>query len=555
MKSLLKKEIYKITISFVMAVSLLMIPSVSVAKQFTRNEVEKAILFWVRYVTADNQPNAEIQEVEPYYYNGNIVGYIVQLKGEGFCLCGSNDRAEPVYLYNPKGVYRKDTAAYQEMLTQIVNENIFIRKYDKIKDSIAVSDKEKTELTFKKRIKQWQQLLVGDTTIYKTNLKSTNDVDEMQIRFTPKWHQRAPYNNLTPSLPYGSNNVHTVVGCVATALSQILYYWKWPNQIEGDFETVYKRKYRDSWIGVNLNHDPKIPSDYFWKDNLKWKMSINRLKIRGYWDSSIYEDALNIDTTENKQKYKDALKELYEYLDDKDTPYSISGNSIIYDWDDMKDECNLTDNKCISSVANLCYGVGVAVKMDYGVKGSAAYSSSVPELLWKHFDYDWDVHKIDGDSDDVKKDIIDEIKWLRPVLFSGHRKKTNKISGSDDTGSGHAMVIYGYKKSTDQFLINMGWGGASSYVWATLSNVEFKLEQSFIVAIAPTVVKFVGQGFFINDGSPNNPYTNLKDALERSVTGQTIILKAGYRYTINEKIEKDGGGIIIKGQHVVIRSD
>ena len=41
---------------------------------------------------------------------------------------------------------------------------------------------------------------------------------------TSTWSQRSPYNHLLPFV----NGSRAVVGCVATAMAQILYYWKWP---------------------------------------------------------------------------------------------------------------------------------------------------------------------------------------------------------------------------------------------------------------------------------------------------------------------------------------
>ncbi len=39
-----------------------------------------------------------------------------------------------------------------------------------------------------------------------------------------EWSQKSPYNMLLPIL----NNNRCVTGCVATALAQVMYYWKWP---------------------------------------------------------------------------------------------------------------------------------------------------------------------------------------------------------------------------------------------------------------------------------------------------------------------------------------
>lgn len=58
-----------------------------------------------------------------------------------------------------------------------------------------------------------------------------------------KWNQDAPYNNQCPRY----NNRATYVGCVATAMGQILYYYRYPTQPEG---TV---NYITSTLGINVN--------------------------------------------------------------------------------------------------------------------------------------------------------------------------------------------------------------------------------------------------------------------------------------------------------------
>lgn len=45
-----------------------------------------------------------------------------------------------------------------------------------------------------------------------------------------KWGQDAPYNLLCPTL---SNGKHAAAGCVATAMAQIMYYWRWPEIGQG----------------------------------------------------------------------------------------------------------------------------------------------------------------------------------------------------------------------------------------------------------------------------------------------------------------------------------
>lgn len=48
-----------------------------------------------------------------------------------------------------------------------------------------------------------------------------------------EWGQNAPYYNNTPTYGSGNNKKHYVTGCVATAMSQIMYYHKWPEKGKG----------------------------------------------------------------------------------------------------------------------------------------------------------------------------------------------------------------------------------------------------------------------------------------------------------------------------------
>jgi hypothetical protein len=51
------------------------------------------------------------------------------------------------------------------------------------------------------------------------------DAGAIRPLVTSSWGQDNPYNILLPYLPSGK---HVYTGCVATALSQVMRYWKWP---------------------------------------------------------------------------------------------------------------------------------------------------------------------------------------------------------------------------------------------------------------------------------------------------------------------------------------
>lgn len=59
-----------------------------------------------------------------------------------------------------------------------------------------------------------------------------NDVQSVLPLLSSKWGQTYPYNMLCPADPNGSGG-HTLVGCTATALAQLLNYYNYPNKGNG----------------------------------------------------------------------------------------------------------------------------------------------------------------------------------------------------------------------------------------------------------------------------------------------------------------------------------
>ena len=66
--------------------------------------------------------------------------------------------------------------------------------------------------------------------------KSEITIDPM---VTTQWNQGEPYNNYCPTYPLSNGNeVHAATGCVATATTQFMSYYKWPNVGRGSHSYV-----------------------------------------------------------------------------------------------------------------------------------------------------------------------------------------------------------------------------------------------------------------------------------------------------------------------------
>lgn len=66
---------------------------------------------------------------------------------------------------------------------------------------------------------QWAALEAGNP------ISTSKDVQAIAPMITTKWDQSAPYNSLCPQ---GSNGARPPTGCVATAMAQVMMYWKHP---------------------------------------------------------------------------------------------------------------------------------------------------------------------------------------------------------------------------------------------------------------------------------------------------------------------------------------
>ena len=111
-------------------------------------------------------------------------------------------------------------------------------------------------------------------------------------------------------------------------------------------------------------------------------------------------------------------------------------------------------SQAIAEVGRLMSDVGIAVEMDYGVNGSAAYLEPVLTAMPGYFGYSSDIAQLmrrSFSSDDAWfQQFRTEIDAARPVLYAVY----------GDAG-GHAAVVDGYRVDTGiNFIhVNFGWSG------------------------------------------------------------------------------------------------
>ena len=160
-----------------------------------------------------------------------------------------------------------------------------------------------------------------------------------------------------------------------------------------------------------------------------------------------------------------------------------------YDYDNMLDEYNYQiygslDVKA-KAVATLMQDCGMAVKMNYGTKGSGAYSKDIPIGLKTYFAYSEETERYqrkDYTRTEWMQMIYNEFSAGRPIIYTG----VDKTDPDPQNHSGHAFVLHGYN-SSGLVYVNWGWKGyLDGYFDIDLLNPDpdtYSSDQDMVFAI------------------------------------------------------------------------
>jgi hypothetical protein len=532
---------------------LMLAPGFLQAKELSEREVSAAVETWVRYVTADARVDAVVEQMEPYIADGTVAAYIAHLADSGFCLCSSQDMLPPVYYYSPARRYDSSDCHYQCILLEITSGLNKLKSGD--------PQLEKIRPFLERMPTYWADLIAGCVPERERPKGLWEGPDSMSLG-VPDWdnHQWWPFNAHCPFIvnPAANCTLRTVDGCVAHSMSLILRYWKWPPSGEGQDQTVYDRRTSSVWKETPLSFYPfdntwsgpgdqyYNPSDCSWDDRLEWvSTGGGKLRMKGDWDYSCIEVAKTLieDSTSSSTDtvaYWNALENLWGVL--TRVPDTLKANfaAPTYQWDLMPhSRWDIDTPGEIDAVSTLTYHAGIACHMGYGVFGSSSWSS--PEPYENHFRYDQDAnwaelaHCDEPDTCAGAKRMVEEIQWLRAVNYCyGYPL-------------GHAWVILGYNRlflpDSMQFKDDAGWQTFNSAITV----------HPMIYYIAPeNMVKFVGAAD-PGDGSPDDPYQNVEEAVVEAPDGASLIFKAGSDNTFSAATLTIDRPFTLKGRDVVIR--
>ena len=293
--------------------------------------------------------------------------YAFNCEGGGFVIASGDQRTLPVLGYSDSG-----SIDWQQMPE---NMRSWLKQYDK---SIAT-------LGNRTDFENGEQMVIPSYGQGANAVRRSRRAERVAVEPLVKthWDQNEPYWNQAPKFHGGNPSLQgkqCYVGCVATAMAQVMNFWQWPKTVPNgvpayDYNNVYNGITKKWHIGA-------LPPTWFDWDNM--------LNDYGYYDAQM--NYIRLEATESQ------------------------------------------DN----AVATLMRYCGQSVEMMYGPRelgGSGAMSQDIAKALTNYFDYNAAqfISRFDFGIDEWEGVIYGELAAGRPIVYGGSTDQ-----------SGHAFVCDGY---------------------------------------------------------------------------------------------------------------
>lgn len=210
----MKKLFFTISILF-------LVPFFLNASQVTLNEASQvAVNFYYERVSQYHNILSESLKAEESFTvrsKQTVCYYIFNISEGGFVVVSADDQLPPVLAYSFHGKYQETQ--------QPDNFNAWMNFY-KRQIVYAVKNQNFAKKSFQS---EWQRLL--DASRGGRQPFTGKSVEPL---LTSQWNQDTPYNALCPDDAAGPGG-HAYAGCVATAMGQLMYYFRWPETGTGSY--------------------------------------------------------------------------------------------------------------------------------------------------------------------------------------------------------------------------------------------------------------------------------------------------------------------------------
>ncbi|MCP4706305.1 MAG: PKD domain-containing protein, partial [candidate division Zixibacteria bacterium] len=329
---ILKKQ--SLIILILLLSNLIFFSSIVLAERATISEMDNVCQNWLQLNTTIDQSwreinNPEIIDIENIEDGDLLLGRIYNLSPDGFVVVPVLKEMPPILAYSDKySLDEKQEQGMRALIGEVLYDraSLFIETYGDIKATMPANGE---VILGRENRNLWDRYSL-DQKEFALELKSgllTVRSESVGPLLSTAWHQGAPYNMYCP-LGYGDRQC--VVGCVATAAAQIIYYWQWPNEGTGsssfywggdnscDTTTpgeILSVDYSDQYI---YNTDPENLAELNYEVGVGFRMSY------GVCGSGAYvENAMTVFPQYYKYKPSISMRSRASYASGDDWYYTI----------------------------------------------------------------------------------------------------------------------------------------------------------------------------------------------------------------------------------------
>ncbi|SED55431.1 Por secretion system C-terminal sorting domain-containing protein [Tenacibaculum sp. MAR_2010_89] len=215
-----------------------------------------ALLVANKWINKNQQKNAKsaqenVASIKEVYYENSLVYYLINFNSGGFVIVSADDATKPILGYSDKGTF--DTSLNTPQMKGLLNAY-----------KSFVYESAKAQKVNRKKVTKsaWNKIL--NPSKNKSQKRTTTIAPFMDdILYT----QSSGFERFCPS----DNDGQAIVGCVATAMSQVMRYWEFPSTGRG--QTSYNhRKYGN--LSVNFEEQT-----YDWSNMSKTRADNENAKL------------------------------------------------------------------------------------------------------------------------------------------------------------------------------------------------------------------------------------------------------------------------------------
>lgn len=382
--------------------------------------------FGNKAITADNMKL--VYEIRNTTLNIPALFIFNTVDNRGFIVISGSDCLSPVIAYSTEGCF--DPNNIPPAMMNYLNEQVQMIAYAQNIDA-------KPEACI---ANEWRELTEQTLPYFGISQKAITKL------LKSKWNQDPLYNDMCPII----NGNRAVTGCVATAMAQIIYYWRFP------------------WVGKGQHT--------YWLDSLGADITVKFGET--YYDYDAMVDELTYSSTQQQINAVALLSYHCGVAVDMDYSYYGSGTSSTLVPRAMKMYFKYDKDS-----------IDILQRSDSRFNNpNSATSPNSKDTAWVSI-------------------IHQEIMKGRPVYYSGNDPTAGGIH------AGHAFVCDGYNSVTDKYWFNWGWGGYGN-CWCNIYNSQLKAQgmgynftagHQIIIGIQPPADTLAARNVGITETS--NPFT------------------------------------------------